>query len=180
MRLLIIVILLLGAAGPASAQAPGETRVTPVPRKSLLDAYLISIGATALPYAAAALASGGNTEGPRADLCFVIAGAATVLGPSAGHWYVGRYVTTGLVLRVGAAGGVVALAIASPRLDDDGAVFSGLMGAVALWEVGLVWDLVTLPRAVRRSNTAHQLRVAPLFTTTANGPVTGLSLGGDF
>lgn len=101
--------------------------------------------------------------------------AAIVLGPSVGHWYAGQTLTAGLLMRVGAIGGLVGLAVNDPHLDHVGTVF-GIVGAVALFETGFVWDLVTLPRAVRRFNRRHTVALTPI---TGNSG-TGLALAGRF
>jgi len=176
MRILALAIIF--SASAARAQAPGETEAREPARKSLLSAYLVSVGATSIPIAVGALAAGDREEGPRAAAFGMIGCAALVFGPSAGHWYVGQVVTPGLVMRLGAAGGVVAVAVAYPH--DEGPLIVGLMGAVALWETGVIWDAVTLPRAVRRYNKRHELQIAPLVSSASQGPVTGFAIGGEF
>ena len=101
--------------------------------------------------------------------------AAIVLGPSVGQWYAGQTVTPGLLMRLGAVGGLVGLAVNDPHLDHVGTVF-GIVGAVALFETGFVWDIVTLPRAVRRINREHALALTPIASNSG----TGLALAGRF
>jgi hypothetical protein len=172
MRLFILAIVLMSST--ALAQSPGETPRVEAKRKNLLNAYLVSIAATSIPLAVGALATIDVEDGPRA----IVGCAALVFGPSAGHWYVGRGVTTGLVLRGVAAAAVAALVISDTR--DDAALILGGLGALAVWETGVIWDMVTLPRAVRRYNKAHALTVAPLVGSTGTGSVTGLAVGGAF
>jgi hypothetical protein len=158
-------------AGSAAAEPPGETPPAPEHHKSLLRAYAISWAATALPIAAGALIDVDSAErGWRPPVGGVIGLAGLVIGPSAGNWYAGEGLTTGLVLRLGGTAAVVTLAVADPHLDHPATVM-GLLGAAALWETGLVWDLATLPRAIRRAN--HRI-VAPMFTGT------GFAVAGTF
>lgn len=177
MRNLVVVIAIVLLGRTASAQPPGETPVKKVERKSLASAYLITIAATAVPVAISAIGAE-DGDGRGAAVFGVIGVAGMVLGPSAGHWYAGERVTTGLVLRVGAAGAVVALAVNDPQLEHPAPTLLGLLAAVALWETGVIWDAVTLPRAVRRYNRAHQLAVTPLVT--GDGPTTGVAVAGTF
>ena len=104
--------------------------------------------------------------------------AGMVLGPSAGHWYAGEGVTTGLLLRGGAAVATGALVLGDPHLERPAPTLLGLLGAVGVWEVGVIWDAWTLPRAIRRHNRALEVQVAPLVTT--HGVTPGVTLAGRF
>ena len=100
----------------------------------------------------------------------VMGGAGLVFGPSAGHWYAGDGMTTGLGMRFAAAGGIATLIVADPHGSRVSTWF-GLIGALGLWETGVAWDLVTLPRAVHRANRA---RLVPVITGN------GLAIAGAF
>jgi hypothetical protein len=163
------VALALLFARTAAAQPPGETPPSDGD-KSLLDAYLITVGATSGPMIVAAIAAGDSDRGPRATAAGIIGTAGLLLGPSAGHWYAGEGITTGLELRLGAGAAIATLAFADPHLDHDATVL-GLIGALGLWEVGIAWDCATLPRAVRRAN---RLRLAPVVTPN------GFAIAGSF
>lgn len=167
-------LLVIAVCSTAYAQAPGETPVVrPARHKSLLDAYLITWAATAAPVVAAAIV---GENGPRttANVTGAIACAALVLGPSAGHWYAGHYVTTGLVLRATAAVGVAGLVVTDPHAQNLGLLIVGGTMAVGLWEAGTIVDLATLPRAIRRANANVQL--VPILTHETQG----LALAGSF
>jgi hypothetical protein len=104
----------------------------------------------------------------------VLGMAGLVLGPSAGHWYAGEGVTTGLVLRGSAVTGMVFLALRDPHLETPVLTVGGLIAALGVWETGVIWDLVKLPRAVRRHNRKVDMLVAPVVTDRS----TGLALSG--
>jgi len=98
-----------------------------------------------------------------------------LFGPTAGHWYAGRVWTPGLTFRVAAAGVVGAMVLREQQEPlEIGTLVVGLTTVAALWGTGMVWDLVTLPSSVRRSN-ERAVVVAPLV-----GPTTGLAVGGTF
>lgn len=171
----VVVVLSASAAAPARADAPGETPPLRAAhhKKKMSTAFLVTLAATSGPLMISAI--GGESCG--SDACaapFGIVGfAGMVLGPSAGHWYAGEGVTTGLVLRGSAVTAMIALALRDPQLDQPVATLGGLLLAVGVWETGVIWDLVTLPRAVRRARTREVL-VAPLV----GGDATGLALSG--
>ncbi len=135
--------------------------------KSLVDAYLVTLAATSGPAVAGALIMGDEQHGPRATTGGLLMTAGLVLGPSAGQWYAGEGVTTGLALRFVAAAGVATLAVGDPHGVHVETYF-GLVAALGLWETGVVWDLVTLPRAVRRT------RITPVVTPS------GVAIAGAF
>lgn len=173
-------VVVLAAATAARADAPGETSPldTPAPRahKRVRDAFLVTLAATSGPLMISAI--GGEVCGSEACAApFGIIGfAGMVLGPSAGHWYAGEGVTTGLVLRGSAVTGMVFLALRDPYLDTPVATVGGLILALGVWETGVIWDLVTLPRAVRRHNKRLDLLVTPMVTERS----AGLAVGGSW
>ena len=171
MRRLVVTAIVL-AAHTAAAQAPGDTPPAPEADKSLLSGYLITIAATSGPFVAAALIDpderGHGWRGPAVGGLTI---AGMILGPSAGHWYAGEGLTTGLELRLGAGAVVATLVVRDPHFDRPVETLGGLFGVAAMWEVGVIWDAVTLPRAIRRAN--HRA-IAPVFTGT------GFALAGTF
>jgi len=180
-------LLLLVLSGTAYAQAPGElppqaVQFDPAPApppqtKSLASAYLVTIAATSIPVTISALASDNiDDHHPGQQAAFGIIGlGALLLGPSAGHWYVGEGLTTGLSLRVTGAAGIGMLVLTDPHANNPGLLITGGIVSVGLIEAGMIWDLVTLPRSVRRYN-QRQLQLAPM----AGQGTTGLSLAGTF
>jgi len=168
-------VVVLSASTAAHADAPGQTppRDTTQHKKKMSTAFLVTLAATSGPLMISAI--GGETCS--SDACAapfgIIGFAGMVLGPSAGHWYAGEGVTTGLVLRGSAVTGMVFLALRDPYLEQPVLTIGGLIAAVGVWETGVIWDLVTLPRAVRRAR-AHEVLVAPLV----GSDTTGLALSG--
>jgi hypothetical protein len=186
MRCLIMLVLL---SGTAFAQPPGAApTVDPLfskevdspdgPPKNLLSAYLITWASTAVPVALSVLSQPDDGKDATAaqNALGVVGVAGMLLGPSAGHWYVGEGVTTGLALRLTAAAGVGALAIGDPHMSHLGVWILGGITCVGVYEAGVIWDLATLPRSVRRYNKQHQLQLAPMATSGG----TGLSVAGTF
>lgn len=187
MRTLIVLVLL---GGTAFAQAPGNTpekdplyvkegfdSPTPPP-KNLLSALFVTWAATAVPVALAAVAEPDDSRQATTfqNALGVVGIAGLVLGPSAGHWYVGEGVTTGLTLRLAAAAGVGAIAFYDPNMSNLGLWITGGLTCVGVYEAGVIWDIATLPRSVRRYNKQHQVQLAPMATSGGSG----LSIAGTF
>ena len=90
---------------------------------------------------------------------------------------VGEGVTTGLALRLTGAAVIGALAISDPHAEHLGVLIVGGMTGAGLYEAGFIYDLVTLPRSVRRYNKRQfEVQLAPMVTHGT----TGLSLAGTF
>jgi hypothetical protein len=146
---LALVLVCSLASGTAVAE-PAPDR----PTKRVLTAYAITWAAVALPAMVAALGSEADPAGnsPTAIAFGSVGIAGMVLGPSAGHWYAGDWITPGLALRGGAAITVATLALADPHLERPNLTIPGLVVAAGLWAGGVVWDVATVPRAVHRAN----------------------------
>jgi hypothetical protein len=154
MRTLIVLVLL---ARTAAAEEPPEAN-------SFWTAYAVTVGSTTLPIAAAVLVAGDETEGTRANTAGIVATAALLVGPSAGHFYLGETWTMGLTLRLGGAAVIGAMVLREQQAPlETGTLIVGGMSAAGLIGVGMLWDLVTLPSATRRAN--ERLVLAP----TTNG-----------
>jgi hypothetical protein len=177
-------ILMIALCGTAHAQTPGEASPQSEPdSKSVAGAYALTVMATMVPLTVGVMgAEETSDDHPNRQAMFTGLGvAALVLGPSAGHWYVGEGITTGLVIRTAAAAGIGAIALAAPprmteKSSPSGLVIAGLIMGVGAWETGLIWDLATVPRSVHRYNKRHQLQLAPM----AAPHTTGLALAGTF
>jgi len=137
--------VLLASKAAAAEPAP------PDGDKSLLAAYAISIGATSGPLTLGALVAGDDARGTTATAAGIVGVAALVLGPSAGHWYAGETITTGLELRLGSAALFATAAIADPHFAHAGTYFA-IAGAAGLYASGFAWDALTMPRSVHRAN----------------------------
>jgi hypothetical protein len=119
-----------------------------------------------------------------------VGAAALFLGPSIGHLYADQIATPGLALRalaipVGLLGLWKASAVecTSVRLSDGDCPASEptegtgyFLGAATLFVLGSIWDVVTVPRAIRRWN--RMLVVSP--TVIGNDRALGLAFGGAF
>lgn len=169
MRWLLVLVLV---SGTAYAQAPNETPEL----KSKTTAAVLSWGTTAVSvFAILAIPDDPTTKVD--DAFGLTAAGLLVLGPSAGHWYVGEGMTTGLALRLTGAAIFTGLVLGDPeeRSLASGELTAGAVGAMLLVTVGVGWDLATLNRAVAEHN-ARQWQLAPM--ATAHGG--GLSLAGTF
>jgi hypothetical protein len=186
MRTLLILVLL---SGTAFAQAPGAApTIDPLfskevdspegPPKNLLSAYLITVASTSVPVMLGALAApdDGHQATTFQNAMGIVGIAGMVLGPSAGHWYAGEGVTTGLALRLTGAAVIGGLVVGDPHANHVGMLIVGGITGVGLWEAGVIWDLATLPRSVRRYNKQHQVQLAPMAITSGSG----LSVAGTF
>jgi hypothetical protein len=155
-----------GWAQPPGMQEPtGVLAAKPVRKKKIGTAYLLSGGIThggALALGVLAAFSDDRELAPAGVAVFALSSAAVLLGPSAGHWYAGRIVTPGLVMRVGGvAAGVGAIALISDRAEGEDAMAPLILTVWAMGGAiigGAAWDFATIPREVKR----HNARVAPL------------------
>lgn len=109
--------------------------------------------------------------------------AATIVGPTVGHWYSGRYWTNATTVRI--AGSVATLAgIRLLSTDCDGsctALGGGLVGAGLIALVGgAFYDVATASRSAREYN-ARQFTVAPVALPAAGGGTAmGFGVAGTF
>lgn len=182
--------ILLVLAGLARAAAAEPCPCAPPPPQALTEAR----DGGRDPAAATVLALGGATVSivglavalDERNTAGVVAGiASAALLPSAGHWYGGTLVTPGMGLRlVGAAVttyGVLHLISAERAAEyDDNPPPHDHLGAIALvgvatWGTGVVYDLVTAHRAVRRWNARHATQLQPTVLRTAGGYGVGLT-----
>lgn len=174
MRHLIAAALVSSLPAVAHAESPTKDPET---------AQTASLGATAVPLALGALAAWKGSEAG-----WVLMGAGLMIGPSAGHWYAGTTISTGLGIRL--AGTALAGALLLPAAecaiigDESGQSSCGLkqgaflvgVGAVI---VGAVHDLATAGDAARRHN-ARTIQIAPTVVAGARSTTAGLGLSGAF
>ena len=176
MNKLAVAATLILTASPALAQPAARE---PPEEKSEQTALGLSLLGTIAPVAL--LIGAAKADQPE----LATAGAIGMLvGPSLGHWYAGRYVTGGMLVR----GGGTALMLAGvvraigsldceERCSDDGGV---LMAAGAVMFVGgTLYDLATAGRAARAWNEQH-LDLGPTVVRGASGPVPGFGVAGSF
>ena len=132
-----------------------------------------------------------SAQQPR-DLGYTIATVglvSTLVTPSLGEWYAGKYLTGGLGLRlVGTAVtaiGVSRFAICfdgcgGQSIDNSGAGTAIVLGLVT-YAAGIVWDIASAPSIVRESNARlHPVITPSILTSPSGGAAYGLGLGGSF
>jgi len=156
MRALVVLAL---SSTIAHAQPPGLTPPSEPRRRAPKDrstAMLFSFTGTLVPILMSSQV--GKTDYRNATLA--LTGAFGVLLPSAGHWYAGRFWTTGMGIRLLGAGVATMGVLAAASGDGDGghaaeAVELGL----ATMAVGAIWDIGTSGAAVDAWN--RKLELAP-------------------
>jgi hypothetical protein len=157
MRALLVLLAVAGLTAPARADEP-----EPDSPKSLPTAFAWSLGTTAAGIGLIAL---GNASVDRdnttpSDVMILGGGALALVGPSTGHWYTGKILTPGLVIRGTAmAGTLYAIFNDCGDCSDEDRQTIFLVGG-AVFAAGAILDLATLPRAVERRN-ARRIVVAP-------------------
>jgi hypothetical protein len=171
MRWLVVLVLL--ALVPRVARAQGPDDKPRVAKKYNWEAQLITVAAVGGSMVAGIAIAGDEDEGTRVTIGASILFGGLVLGPCAGHWYIGdEYVTTGLKLRLASFLAIPAVAIFDPYLNRPSVSAPIITGSVLLFLTGMVWDHATLPSAVRRYNREHVL--VPAVTSN------GIAIAGTF
>lgn len=173
----LVLLALLATTAHAEDEPPVRTparaaRVTPP--KSAAVANTLSLGTTALGLGL--MVSGDDGA--------VIGGAVVFfVGPTTGHWYAGNGLNAGLGLRVLGTGAMVyglsqadLFSFGEDEDEDDNGGEAALVGGLALYGVGLLYELVTVSSAVADYNDAHQTAVAPIVLRGG----AGLAVGGRF
>lgn len=174
--MLVIGVLARAAhAEPLELTPPGLTPPTERPRppaqRSLLAAYGLTVGVLAAGAIVVNLGDEDRPSSPRSVSLGIVGNLAFLAGPSVGHWYAGERITPGLVLRTAGAAAIGLMVWQHPHCADEGCgpeilAVAGILGLVG---TGMAWDLLTLPRSIRRANHRAQLQLAPLITHGATG-----------
>jgi hypothetical protein len=193
MLLLTTALLITTTAHAALASPPSVTERTPPPhKKSPARARNYAIGGALLGsalFGGGALVSGGAGHHAASTAALVGGSLALVVGPSAGHWYAGKPVTTGMVLRAVGVGAAIlsankAAECLAEACGDNVGELAGtvLVTGLGLVVVGTVWDLVTADDEAAAWNRRHGLDVdvAPTVIGTAHGLAPGLARAGRF
>jgi hypothetical protein len=181
-----IVVLLLGTAqaqpGAVVPAPPGATEpIVSRPEPALLSegaALGLSLGGTFVAYTMFGISANLDDESVRTPL-LVTSSLATLLAPSAGHWYAGTIVTRGFGLRVGGlAAGYVGLGLLlgcvghhddECRSNETLAVGLLILGA-GLWATGTIDDIVQAPKRVARINAQRRAyAVVPIASADSVG-----------
>lgn len=190
-RSIALVASLLVASSTAGAQ-PAMTQPAAAPSQegevSPEVALALSLGGTVASYGAIGLA-----VATRSGDLGTVGMVGTFIAPSFGHWYSGKYVTRGGVLRVVGFATLIVGALADnegcslfysghgdPEPADCGEDFRTTKGTVlilaglAMFAGGTVDDIVTAPGRARRHN--DSLRVQPIVRADGGG----LAIAGAF
>jgi len=163
MRAAVIVVVLAvstlaraqppGLTPPSSVQPVPQLQARPLRKKDGGLAVLASLGGTLVPFVV--MMSIADAQDPESRV--LLFGATAVLLPSAGHWYAGKFFTTGMGIRA-VSGLVSTLSIGLLAQADDGdpggAVAGAMLGLFGLG-VGAIWDIATASDAVDDWNRAH-------------------------
>ena len=181
----LVVVLLVSA--PLRAHPSAEDRKSPNVATAL--AYAGTFAAPALSLATLTL----DMDSPRERrIGYTLIGAEAVLmvlGPSAGHWYSGRFVSPGLAIRAGSAAvlasgfvGLVHCASADVDCDRRDPASYATIGLLTIGTAGMILgtllDTTDASREARRYNRAHGLDAVIAPTITPSGA--GLALAGRF
>lgn len=126
--------------------------------KSKAAAVWMSVSATLLPGAAGLALLGGQPDDDL--LAAALIGSSIVIGPSAGHFYIGR--PGGVLLRLGVAAATTSVAFTAAS-DEGGygglGVFVGVMAAgTAIILIDGIYDIARVGGAVRRHNASQASR----------------------
>ena len=155
--------------------------------KSETTAFELSLGGTAA--SAALVMIGGKTNNGDVVLFGL---ASSLVTPSLGEWYSGQPLTTGMAVRAASAVATIAgvsgvLSCSSEFSDNPHDCGSGpallLLGGLAGYATGTIYDIATAGRAAREYNDAHglRMRVTPTVMRTPSGASTmGVGIGGTF
>jgi hypothetical protein len=161
-----------------TAHAEPETYRSPTIATSL---SLGGIAASGLTIAAGA-AIGGDT-----GVAVAIVGAGSLLiTPSAGNFYSGKYLSSGLIARAAGAaamgiGGT--LLVRSTFLDNNSDVAVGMLaflGGSVAFVTGTILDVARAGSVAQEWNARHHLTLTPTAISTPTGSSGGLGLGARF
>jgi hypothetical protein len=176
-------------ATAAAAAPPGETpssvpaETAPAPVRQLRDPK-VAIALSALGTVASVVAFGvgvntynNETYGENGVGLMLIGAASSLITPSIGEFYAGRYLTTGMGIRAASAALIWASA-ANSQGSSNALVVTGMLG----YATGVVWDIVDAGHAANDYNRRHAINVtvSPTVITQPSGPVIGMGLGGSF
>jgi hypothetical protein len=114
---------------------------------------------------------------------------SSLITPSAGEIYAGKFFTLGLGLRVvSAAAGIAGLEEAfkcflasSECQHNNGLAGVLIVGGTIGYASGILYDIATAGSAVDDYNRRHNLHVSPtVLPTASSGPAVGMAIGGTF
>lgn len=172
-----------------TAQLAAAEDDAPPALKDRSTAFALSVGGTAL---SAGLSVAGIATGN--EKLFVGGVLSSLVTPSAGEIYAGRYLTWGQAIRAVSAGveiaGMVeayrcfsaAFGFARPSCHDNPALASALLiSGMVGYSAGIIYDIATAGSAVDRYNERHHLQITPVAGRTADaGSMVGVVIRGAF
>lgn len=114
--------------------------------------------------------------------------ASSLITPSFGEWYAGKYWTAGLKLRLaGVAVATVGLSQLTICFEacshPDNSAAAVLIGfGLVTYTAGIAWDIATAPSTVREKNALrhHPVITPSILTTPSGGTAYGLGISGNF
>lgn len=113
----------------------------------------------------------------------------TLVTPSFGEWYAGKYLTAGLGLRLlGTAVATIGVSTLKICFDDCGGEHTDNSDAgaeivlgLATYAAGIIWDVASAPSTVRESNARRHTVITPsIVTSPSGGAAYGVGLAGSF
>jgi len=178
-RLAMVFVLLGARLASADPEEPKHEGV----------ALALSAGgaAASIGLFAAGLSIAGGPAGNSGYTIATIGLASTLITPSFGEWYAGKYWTAGMGLRLaGTAVTIAGLSQLQICFDEcsphDNSAAAALLGlGLVSYAAGMVWDIAAAPSTARESNARHRAVITPSVLTTPSGAAAyGLGLGGRF
>lgn len=117
----------------------------------------------------------------------IIGATSLLLTPSLGEWYVGKFLTPGLGLRLGAVAAGLAYGLATGPCDDIperchvGRDLLVALAGLSVYATGVAVDIATARSTVDQHNQSlHRPKFAPAVLASSSGPVMGIGIGGSF
>ena len=170
--LVALALAIVLAASPASAEKS---------RKTALVLSGLSTGvSSALVLSSFLIKADGTVFAPT----FYAGVGSSVITPSLGQWYAGKWLSIGMAVRVAAAG-LATLAIAQRRDDPcfvdpteicptlSGTGFTVLSLAAIAYIGGVAYDVIDTPKAIERHNRGHAMLTPTLSPRGAGGAIVG-------
>ena len=195
LKLVTAVVVLSLHMAAAAADPPGETPLTtPSPAPSsprdpgtaVMLSVVGTLASTVVTAAGLKMAID-DTSGNGAGAALFFGGlASSLVTPSLGEFYAGRYVTVGMGIRAASAVVVIGSLVASASEScsascNNTMTILGITGLIG-FATGVAWDIGTAGSAANAYNQRHTftLAVTPTVLSPPSGPVMGVGLGGSF
>ena len=178
-RAVVLLVMLCAAATPAAAEKK---------RKTAIALTATGVGVSSGLVVASFFINGGDTRGEVHRPTFYAGLGTSIVTPSLGQWYAGKYLTVGMAVR---AGGALLAAYGSslkqdkrcgdgpdpdrncPQISGNG--YTVLSIAAIAYIGGMAYDVIDTPDAVAEHNRTHVM-----LTPTAGPHTAGLALVGSF